>query len=143
MYGMAVWSHTDIASALIGYEPVNDRIIVARIVCNAKQRNVRVIQVYGLASSTEEEASETFYAELERVVKRTTKGDILLMIGDFNAKVGAREPSFVTDVVGPYGLGEVNDAGERLEEFCAEQELTIYEYMVQAASQTTIYMDFS
>jgi len=84
-----------------------------------------VIQVYGPASNNEEEVNEDFYEELEKVVKRVAKGDILLMLGDFNAKVGAREPNFVTEVVGPYGLGEINDAGEKLEDFCAEHELII------------------
>lgn len=34
------------------------------------------------------------------------------MLGDFNAKVGAMEPSCVTEVVGPYGLEEINEVGE-------------------------------
>ena len=46
----------------------------------------------------------------------------ILLIGDFNAKVGCSiEPS----ITGSFGLGEWNDTGDRLVEFCAENELTI------------------
>ena len=45
-------------------------------------------------------------------------------MGDFNARVGRGGPE-TTEVVGPWGPPEVNDAGERLIEFCEEQELVI------------------
>ena len=49
---------------------------------------------------------------------------MLLVMGDFNAKVGRTEPSAMSSAVGLYGLGESNEAGEQLEDFCFEHELT-------------------
>jgi len=46
-------------------------------------------------------------------------------MGDFNAKVGRREPSAMSSAVGLYGLGETNEAGEQLEDFCLEHELAL------------------
>jgi len=46
-------------------------------------------------------------------------------MGDFNAKVGRREPSTMSSAVGLYGLGETNEAGEQLEEFCFEHEMAL------------------
>jgi len=43
---------------------------------------------------------------------------VLLVIGDFNAKVGRRQPSVMSSAVGLYGLGETNEASEQLEDFC-------------------------
>ena len=50
---------------------------------------------------------------------------MLLVMGDFNAKVGRRESSAVLSAVGLYGLGETNEAGEQLEDFCLELELAL------------------
>ena len=46
-------------------------------------------------------------------------------MGDFNAKVGRREPSTMSSAVGLYGLGETNEAGEQLEDFCLEHEMVL------------------
>ena len=50
---------------------------------------------------------------------------MLLVMGDFNAKVGRREPSAMSSAVGLYGFGETNEAGEQLEDFCLEHELAL------------------
>ena len=44
------------------------------------------------------------------------------IIGDWNAKVGSQETPGVT---GKFGLGVQNEAGQRLIEFCHENELVI------------------
>ena len=43
-------------------------------------------------------------------------------IGDWNAKVGSQE---IPGVTGRFGLGEQNEAGQRLTEFCPETALVI------------------
>jgi len=53
------------------------------------------------------------------------RGDMLLVIGDFNGEVGRGEPSAMSFAVGLYGLGETNKAGEQLEDFCLEHELAL------------------
>jgi len=40
---------------------------------------------------------ERFYQDLYQAVKQVPKGDMLLVMGDFNAKVG-REPSAMSSV---------------------------------------------
>ena len=53
---------------------------------------------------------------------------LLLYIGDFNAKVGSNHEN----VVGKFGLGDCNERGERLIQFCKENQLivtnTFYEH---------------
>ena len=44
----------------------------------------------------------------------------LLIAGDWNAKVGSQE---TTRVIGKFGLGVQNEAGQRLTEFCQENAL--------------------
>ena len=62
---------------------------------------------------------------MSQVVKRTAKGDMLLIMGGFSAKEGARDPSVITFVIGRHGMGVVNEAGEQLQDFCVENELAL------------------
>jgi len=53
MSGVAVWIHRKVPGALVGYEPISDRLIVVRL--NVKPRNITMIQVYGpMTAATEE-----------------------------------------------------------------------------------------
>ena len=52
----------------------------------------------------------------------------LLIIGDWNAKVGSQETLGVT---GKFGLGVWNEAGQRLIEFCQENALVIANTLFQ------------
>ena len=45
-----------------------------------------------------------------------------MVMGDFNSKLGADSSS---TVVGPFGLGDANEAGERLRDFCGEFDLFV------------------
>ena len=46
-------------------------------------------------------------------------------MSDFNTEDSRREPSAVSSVVGLYGLGETNEGGDQLEDFCLEYELAL------------------
>ena len=54
--------------------------------------------------------------------RTNTKIDVLFIIGDWNAKVGSQE---IPGVIGKFGLGVQNEAGQRLLEFCQENVLVI------------------
>ena len=52
----------------------------------------------------------------------THKKDVLFIIGDWNVKVGSQE---IPRVIGKFGLGMQNEAGQRLTEFCQKNTLVI------------------
>ena len=54
--------------------------------------------------STEEEI-EKFYEELDKAKSFCNSQDVILVMGDFNAKVGSLRHE---DTVGPFGLGRKN-----------------------------------
>jgi len=118
--GVAMWLHKRVAGTLIGYEPTNSRLMVVRI--NARPRCISFIQVYAPTSGAEEETVEQFYQELAETVKRVPRKDILLVAGDFNAKVGGTR---IAPVVGSDEIGDINEAGERLLDFCLNHELLL------------------
>ena len=70
-----------------------------------------VIQVFALASNTEEAEVEWFYEELQDLLELTPQKDILFIIGNRNAKVESQETPGVT---GKFGLGIWDEAGQRL-----------------------------
>src|SRR5574337_760661 len=65
---------------------------------------------------------EQFYEDLQDLLELTTKKDVLFIIGDWNTKVGSQE---TPGVIGKFGLGIRNEAGEKLIELCQENALVI------------------
>ena len=85
-----------------------------------KPFNITVIQVCAPTSNTEEAEVEQLYEDLQDLLELTPKKDVLFIIGDWNAKVGSQE---TPRVIGKFGLGVQNEAGQRLIEFCQENTL--------------------
>ena len=93
-----------------------------------KPFSITVIQVYVPTSNAEEAEVEQLYEDLQDLLELTPKKDVLLIIGDWNAKVGSQETPGVT---GKFGLGVCNEAGQRLIEFCQENALVIANTLFQ------------
>ena len=72
-----------------------------------KPFNSTVIQVCAPTSNAEEAEVERFYEDLQDLLERTPKKDVLFIIGDRNAKVGSQE---IPGVTGKFGLGAQNEA---------------------------------
>ena len=92
-----------------------------------KPFNITIIQVYASTSNAEEAEVERFYEDLQDILELTPPKDVLLIIGDWNAKVGSQETHGVT---GKFGLRIQNEAGQRLE-FCQENALVIANTLFQ------------
>ena len=93
-----------------------------------KPFNITIIQVYASTSNAEEAEVEQFYEDLQDLLELTPKKDVLLIIGDWNAKVRSKETPGVT---GKFGLGVWNEAGQRLIEVCQENALVIANTLFQ------------
>ena len=87
-----------------------------------KSFNITVIQVYALTSNAEEAEVEWFYEDLQDLLDLMPPKDVLFIIGDWNAKVGSQE---TPGVIGKFGLGVQNEAGQNLIEFFQENVLVI------------------
>ena len=93
-----------------------------------KPFNITVIQVYAPTGNAEEAEVEWFYEDLQDLLELTPKKDVLFIIGDWNATVGSQEAPGVT---GKFGLGIQNEIGQRLIEFCQENERIIANTLFQ------------
>ncbi|GFO45128.1 craniofacial development protein 2-like [Plakobranchus ocellatus] len=100
------------AKSLGSWCPNSDRVVVAKLV--AKPLNLGIIQVYVSTSDSEDVEVEKFYEEIEKAKGYPKSQDIIMVVGDFSAKIGNER---VKDVVGPSGTGTVNERGSRLIEW--------------------------
>ena len=73
-----------------------------------KPFSIRVIQVYAPSSNTVKADVEWLCEDLPDLLELTPKKDVLLIIRDWNAKVGSQE---TPEVTGRFGLGVQNEAG--------------------------------
>jgi len=93
-----------------------------------KPFNIMVIQVYAPTSNAEEAEVERFYEDLQDLLELTPEKDVFFIIGDWNAKIGSQE---IPGVMGKFGLGVQNEAGQRLIEFCQQNALIIANTLFQ------------
>ena len=108
-------------------KPISDRIMCVRL--KAHLSYVTCFAIYAPTnptSSTVEasQPSEDFYSELHSALNAVPSTDMVVLLGDFNARVGTDTQTWHT-VLGPHGAGEVNDNGQRLLDFCATNSLLI------------------
>ena len=108
------------AKSVKGWWGVSDRVIVVKL--EGKPFDIGVIQVYAPTSTCKEEEIEQFYEDLDKAMRQLKSQDVKIVMGDFNAKVGDRR---VEDIVGPWGLGNRNEQGNRLIDWCKENDFII------------------
>ena len=85
--GVAIMVNKRVQSAVLGCNLKNDRMISVHF--QGKPFNITVIQVYALTSKAEEAEVERFYEDLQVLLELTPKKDVLIFIGDWNAKLGS------------------------------------------------------
>ena len=84
-----------------------------------------IIQVYAPTSDHEDQEVEELYEQIENTLKKVPKIDLIIIQGDFNAKIGPDAYDVWPGTVGRYGVGETNDRGLRLLEIPSSHRLTI------------------
>ena len=87
--------------------------------------NITIIQVYAPTSGHDDSKVDHFYQQLKEIIDQTPKKDILVVQGDWNAKVGKDALADWGDVCGPYCNVETNERGLRLLEFATFNNLVL------------------
>uniref|UniRef100_A0A8D8V3E1 Craniofacial development protein 2 n=1 Tax=Cacopsylla melanoneura TaxID=428564 RepID=A0A8D8V3E1_9HEMI len=119
-YGVAIIIEKEVEKCVTGFVPLSDRVMMLNIA--SENGVIHIIQVYAPTADKSDEEIETFYEEIESLLKTTKKHDITIILGDFNAKVG---DCVVDGITGAYGLGTRNDRGDRLIEFCQSEDMLV------------------
>ena len=102
---------------------INDRLMTLRLSLQGK-RFATLISAYAPTLTNPDEVKETFYEDLNRVISSVPKKDKLIILGDFNARVGQDHETWA-GVLGTQGIGSCNDNGLLLLQTCAAHKLLI------------------
>ncbi|PIK50011.1 putative craniofacial development protein 2-like [Apostichopus japonicus] len=73
-------------NSVMGYCPTSSRLITIRL--RATPFNITVIQAYAPTTDYDDDRVEEFYNQLQDIIDGVDKKDILIIQGDWNAKVG-------------------------------------------------------
>ena len=120
--GVALMISQEAQRSLMEWMPVSSRVISARFYSRFKK--ITIIQAYAPTNDATPEEKDDFYHQLQTTTDRCNKNDIVIVMGDTNAKVGD-DNSEMEEVIGRHGLGSRNDNGERLCEYCSINGLVI------------------
>ena len=80
------------------------------------------VSAYGPGTEKSLEVRNGFWYDLTRCVEGLSRRNIVVVLGDLNARVGDSE---VEGVVGKFGVPDRNESGEKLLEMCVEREMAI------------------
>jgi endonuclease/exonuclease/phosphatase family metal-dependent hydrolase len=121
-YGVGFMIRPRMRACLLGFYPVNDRL--CRIRVKGRFRNISIISAYAPTEEAREEDKEAFYDVLSGECSLVPKYDTLILLGDFNARIGKEH--FVSSVAGRHTLHEVtNENGKRLSELAMLNNMVI------------------
>ena len=82
------------------------------------------ISAYGPTLAAEEEIKDQFYGSLHEALSRISSSDKLLLLGDFNARVGMNSEIWPR-IIDTHGVGKMNSSGLRLLTLCVEHDQLI------------------
>ena len=105
----------------MGCRPVSSRLITIRL--RAVPFNITIIEADTLKSDYDDNKIEEFYEQLQFVIDGTSKKDILVVQGDWNAKVGRVVCGNWQGIYGPFCNNDTNERGLRLLEFASFNNL--------------------
>ena len=114
-HGVGVAVRNSLLSSISPPTKGSERILKIQI--NTAEGKVSIISVYAPTVSSPEEVKDRFYDDLNSIVGEVPQGESLLLLGDFNARVGADREAWPT-CLGHFGIGKMNENGQRLLEFC-------------------------
>jgi len=95
---------------------------------------VTLISAYAPTMTNPDELKESFYEELRGLLHSVPYHDKLLLLGDFNARVG-NDHHIWPGVLGCHGIGSMNSNGLLLLSLCSEFDLTISNTVFQQANK--------
>ena len=108
---------------------ISERVMSIRMPLT-RNRSLTLISVYAPTLTSEDEVKASFYNLLDRTIQAVPAHDKLIVLGDFNARVGS-DHRLWEGVLGHHGIGNSNANGQLLLGLCAEHGLIITNTLFQ------------
>jgi hypothetical protein len=110
-----------VMNKILGFEPISDSICKLRV--KGKFHDMTLINIYA-PTKDEEEIKEQFYEELQRTQDRIPKHDLIIILGDMNAKLG-KEKAFI-QAIGHHPLHNIsNENGEMVTNYAISNDMCL------------------
>ena len=120
--GFAIKSH--IANKLTKQPTgLNDRLMSLTIPLT-KKKNATLISAYAPTMTNDDETKDKFYLDLDTLIASVNPTDKLIILGDFNARVGTDHKTW-EGTIGKHGIGKSNSNGLLLLRTCTMHDLVI------------------
>jgi exonuclease III len=103
-----------IRKSILELEAINDRM--CRIRLKGRVRNITIISIHAPTEEKEEFHKEDFYDKLNRICNNIQKYDQLIIMGDFNAKIG--KVDYLKQVAGNHTLHNTSNENGNLLTIC-------------------------
>ena len=117
-YGRHILCHIDTPP-----KGISERLKTMRIRL-PRNNYATIVSEYAPTMTYPDEEKERFYESLKATIGRVPRSDKLIVLGDFNARVG-RDHETWERVIGHHMMGNENTNDSLLLKMCAEHQLTI------------------
>ena len=120
-HGVGFLINKRIKSCVLEVNAISDRIMYIRL--NAKPRNISMFQVYAPTSDADDDVVQEWYDSLESAMDKISKKDIMIVQGDFNAKIGRDAYINFSGFMGAFANKSGNERGEEMLHFMEKHNL--------------------
>ena len=133
-HGIGFAIRTRLVKHLDGNFPmgINERLMTMSIPLEGS--TLTIISAYAPTLAQSDETKDKFYGELSDAIENVPSSHKLLVLGDFNARVGSDHTNW-ENTIGRHGVGNENSNGTRLLSLCAQNELCITNTFFQQANR--------
>ncbi|XP_029640952.1 craniofacial development protein 2-like [Octopus sinensis] len=100
----------------------SERILTLNLATSTGKANI--ISAYAPTLYSPQEIKDRFYEELDATISQIPESEPIFLLGDFNARVGSDHGAW-PDCLGRFGVGRVNENGQRLLELCSYRKLCV------------------
>jgi len=122
IHGVGILLGGQMKGSLLEWAAISERLMTARL--KLKNRNLTIVQAYAPTEDATLDRKEAFYSQLEGVLLGIPKRDVVLMMGDLNARVGSANED-LEHIMGKHGVGTMNENGSLFVELCGNHSLKI------------------
>lgn len=120
LHGVGFLIKKALKDKIINFTGISERVALLQL--KFAELSFSIIQTYAPTERTNDDDILKFYNDIKKA--HTLANDTVLIIGDFNAKIGHPKPE-ENLIMGKYGYGERNERGEQLIDFALEYKLSI------------------
>ena len=104
--------------------PTKGTEMMLTIHLSSEQGTANILCIYTPTMSASPEIKDKFYEDLNTAGKNIPSNEFLLLLRDFNARVGSDRDTWPT-CLGHHGIVKMNDNGQQLLEFCCVHDFCV------------------